>query len=59
MPTLFKKKYMEQPSLILLNLASFIEHAKAKKQQVPEEFWKAEGRQESLCALCLGTRDNR
>lgn len=38
--------------------SSFAEpYAKAKKQQeVPEEFWGAEGRTEGLPALCLGAQ---
>lgn len=51
------KGYTGRPFLILLNLSSFIEHAKAKQQQVLEEFWEAEGRTERLLALCLGAHE--
>lgn len=51
------KGYTGRPFLILLNLSSFIEHAKAKQQQVREEFWEAEGRTERLLALCLGAHE--
>lgn len=54
--TLYDNYILKRPSLIFLNLPSFIKHAKAKQRQVLEELWEAEGRPARLSALCWALR---